>query len=159
MITQSELKSVAHYDEQTGVFTRRTSKGGFHIGTPMGRTDTYGYKQLSIAGKAYLAHRAAWLYVNGEWPKDEIDHIDCNPLNNAIANLRESTRKGNVENVVRARKTSLTGVLGISPKDGKYQVRIGHNRKQYYIGFFNTKEEAHDAYVVAKRKLHEFNTL
>jgi len=159
MISQSELKAVALYDELTGVFTRLTSVGGFRIGTPMGRTDSYGYRQLTINGRSYLAHRAAWLYVHGEWPKDEIDHIDCNRSNNAIANLRNSTRKGNVENVVKARKTSRTGLLGVTPKDGKYEAKIGHNSKTHYLGFFDTKEEAHAAYVCAKRKLHTYNTL
>ena len=88
MITQIELMSVARYDATTGVFTRLTSAGGFHVGTEMGKTDTYGYRQLTINGRSYLAHRMAWLYVNGEWPKGQIDHIDGNNQNNHPDNLR-----------------------------------------------------------------------
>lgn len=159
MISQTDLKTLAHYDEVTGVFTRKTSRGGFHIGTPMGRHDTYGYVQITLRGSSYLAHRLAWLYVYGVWPDTEIDHINCIRNDNSITNLRKASRQGNNQNIKTHRITNTCQMLGASPKDGKYQARISYNRKQYYLGFFNTKEEAHSAYVEAKRKLHLFNTI
>lgn len=159
MITQSDLKSIAHYDEQTGIFTRLTAAGGFHIGTPMGKTDTYGYRQLTIRGSSYLAHRTAWLYVYGEWPTDEIDHIDGDRSNNAISNLRIVQRKGNNQNIKRSRVTNTIGVLGVSRSGKKFIARINTEGSQIHLGTFNTPEEAHDAYLQAKRKFHEANTL
>jgi hypothetical protein len=159
MITQSDLKSVAHYDETVGLFTRTTSAGGFHIGTVMGKTDSYGYRQLTIKGCSYLAHRAAWLYVYGVWPSDEIDHIDGNRSNNAIANLRIVARKGNNQNIKRSRITNAIGVLGVSKSGRRFTARINANGEQLHLGTFDTTEDAHDAYVTAKRSLHESNTL
>lgn len=159
MLTQLELMSVAQYDSTSGIFTRLTSAGGFHIGTVMGRTDTYGYKQLSIAGKAYLAHRAAWLYIYGEWPSDEIDHIDGNRSNNSIFNLRIVPRKGNNQNIRRSRITNKTGVLGVSPSGRKFTARINFGGNQIHLGTFNTPEDAHSEYVRVKRLVHDANTL
>ena len=159
MITQIELMSVAHYDATTGVFTRLTSAGGFHVGTEMGKTDTYGYRQLTINGRSYLAHRMAWLYVNGEWPSGEIDHIDGNRSNNSIINLRVVPRMGNTQNIKSSRVTNILGILGVSRSGKKFISRINTQNGQIHLGTFNTPEEAHDVYVEAKRKLHSFNTL
>lgn len=159
MITQSDIKSVAHYDEQTGIFTRLTSAGGFHIGTSMGRTDTYGYRQLNIQSRSYLAHRAAWLYVYGEWPTDEIDHIDGNRSNNAISNLRIVKRQGNNQNIRKSRVTNIVGVLGVSRSGKKFTARINADGSQVHLGTFNTPEEAYESYLQAKRKFHVANTL
>lgn len=159
MITQSDLKSITYYDKNTGLFTRLTSAGGFHVGTVMGRTDSYGYKQLTIRGQSYLAHRIAWLYVYGVWPTNEIDHIDGNRSNNAITNLRVVARKGNNQNIKRSRVTNTVGVLGVSKSGKKFTARINSNGEQFHLGTFDTPEKAHEAYIVAKRKLHEANTL
>ncbi|MDD0156969.1 HNH endonuclease signature motif containing protein, partial [Shigella flexneri] len=62
-------------------------------------TISYGYNAINIDGVRYFAHRLAWLYVYGEWPKQEIDHIDRNRRNNAISNLRDVSRVVNALNV------------------------------------------------------------
>jgi hypothetical protein len=159
MITQSRLKELYQYSPDTGEFIRLTSAGGYKKFTVAGSIDTYGYAQVSIDGKKVLAHRLAWLYMHGSLPKDEIDHKNGNRADNRIDNLRESDRQSNNHNSRIARKTSESGVLGVSKKDGKFQARITLNRKQIYLGFFNTKEEASEAYVTAKRKLHSSCTI
>ena len=93
LLTQESLKELLIYDTSTGEFVwtkqipgRRKRK----VGTI--RPD--GYVMIHIVGKFYLAHRLAWLYINGEWPEGEIDHIDRNPSNNAFANLRGANLYG-----------------------------------------------------------------
>ena len=113
---------------------------------------------VRIEGVGYLAHRLAWKYCYGDWPKGIIDHIDGSALNNAITNLRDATYKVNGQNKKTATRRSKVGLLGVSPQSGGrcgYRARIDGN----YIGLFATPEEAHEAYLQAKRKLHEGNTL
>jgi hypothetical protein len=154
MITKAKLQSLYNYSAETGEFVRLTSAGGYIKNTIAGSTDTYGYRQLSIDWKKVLAHRLAWLFVYGALPDGEIDHINGNRSDNRIINLRLSSRSVNTQNIRLARKTSITGVLGVSPQGMKFQARINSNGKQRHLGTFQTKEEAHEAYLVAKRIEH-----
>ena len=54
------------------------------------------YQRITIGGYDYYAHRLAWFYVYGEWPVNELDHIDEDKENNAIDNLREATHAENL---------------------------------------------------------------
>lgn len=71
------------------------------------------YRSLRINNKAHLEHRVIWLIFHGCWPKDKIDHLDGDGLNNRIDNLREATQRENMHNQ-RLRRTSKTGVCGVS---------------------------------------------
>lgn len=113
---------------------------------------------VRIEGVGYLAHRLAWKYCYGDWPKGIIDHIDGNALNNAITNLRDATYKINSQNQKVANRRNKVGLLGVSAQSrGRrgYRARIDGK----YIGIFPTPEEAHAAYLEVKRKSHEGNTL
>ena len=87
-------------------------------------------------------------------PAVRVDHIDGNRANNAIANLRDVTRSVNHQNLRRARSDSAHGFLGVSPFFGKWKARITVNRVFQHLGVFDTPEEAHAAYLEAKRRLH-----
>jgi len=156
MLTQEYLKSILSYDPETGLFTDIKTK------KIIGKKYKSKYVFIYISNKNHYAHRLAWLYVHGNIPKNCIDHIDGIKYNNKISNLREATSAQNSQNIKKAHSSNKsTGLLGVHlRKDtGKFQVRIDINNKQKYIGNFKTKEEAHEAYVKAKRKYHEFNTL
>ena len=160
-LSQSELKKLLHYNPDTGVFTWLQSRGSVRAGTVAGCTRTWDRHPsvpISINNKKYKAHRLAWLYVHGRWPFDQIDHIDGNPLNNRISNIRECSHSGNQQNRT-LNKNSSTGYMGVSyhKRDGKYQARIKVNNKKKHLGYFDTPEEAYQAYVEAKAKLHTFN--
>ena len=156
-LTAQRLREVLHYDPETGIFTwikptsRRVKVGG-KAGTPW----LDGRIQLRVDGKICKAARLAWLYVTGEWPEHEIDHIDGNSANDRFANLRDVDRTTNQHNMRRANKNSKSGLLGAAwnPANRSWRARIMANGRVKEIGSFQTKEDAHEAYVIAKRELH-----
>lgn len=118
-----------------------------------------GYHRADIDHKTYSIPRIIWLYVHGRWPDGDIDHINCVRGDNRLANLREVPSLWNQQNKRRARSDSKTGLLGVQRVGRKFRANIQSNRKTVNLGYFATKEEAHQAYVVAKRQMHEGCTL
>lgn len=112
MITQSELKELLHYDPETGVFTWLISVSNVKTGA-IARDYSHGYLRVSIKGKRYYGHRLAWLYMTGEWPKHQIDHINHVRCDNRFKNLRCATNSENHKNTPR-RKDNKTGITGVS---------------------------------------------
>jgi hypothetical protein len=161
MLTQEQLKELLHYDLETGIFTWKVHRNHLaNVGDVAGGPNKGGYIQIVVAGHKLYAHRLAWLYVHGEWPPYQIDHIDGRRDFNAIANLRLATNAENGQNIKGARSHNPLGLLGAHLHEcGKYQARITVNRAQICLGVFTTPEEAHAAYVEAKRKYHKFGTL
>ena len=164
-LTQERLKELLHYDAETGIFTR--IKGGNGKNNNIG--DIAGYKrpddyiQICIDCKIYYAHRLAFLYMTGSWPVNEGEHKDNIRYHNWWDNLRDGNHSQNMQNQKKARRNNKsTGILGVtdSPnKDGSFRAQIGINGKTKHLGYFKTPIEAHEAYLSAKRELHEFNTL
>jgi hypothetical protein len=142
-LTQERLKELLHYDPETGVFTwikpaaRRTAKGAI-----AGHRNDDWYSQIGIEGNVYLSHRLAWLYVYGYFPENCLDHIDRNPSNNKISNLREISQQCNLRNTGNP-KNNKSGVKGVyfSTISGKWiaQVKVIGSVKRlgYYISFEN----------------------
>jgi hypothetical protein len=159
-ITIDYLKEVLIYDADTGLFTwiKRSSRADL-IGKVAGSRHSSGYISISIYNKKRLAHRLAWLYMTGKWPINHIDHIDGNRFNNTFANLRDVTRSENLHNVFKAKKNNKTKLLGVSAHQGKWRMQIRVNGSNMRISGFNTPEEAHQAYLEAKKKYHLSNTL
>ena len=112
------------------------------------------YRRIEIDGRAYLAHRLAWLVANGEWPAADIDHRDGRGLNNGGENLRDVTRTVNSQNRRAANKNSGCGFLGVSRNGKGWAGRIWVPPKLIHLGTFDTPQQAHSAYVEAKRRLH-----
>jgi hypothetical protein len=136
------------YDPHDGVFTWRTAKGRRKVGSPAGTLRKDGYLQIKVNGKMFLAHRIAWFLVHGEQPK-ELDHIDGDPSNNRIVNLRRASHSDNLANQRDRRATR-----GTRPsRNGKrYTARIVVDYKDIHIGTFDTEEEACAAYAKAARE-------
>ena len=155
-LSQGRLKSLLHYDPDTGVFTWKVSpssrvRPGDRAGSKNGR----GYIRIMIDTKHYMTHRLAWLYVYGVWPVDKIDHINGDSLDNRICNLREATQAENMQNITVS-ASNTTGYLGVSPVMSKYRAQIRVNCTALYLGLFDTPEQAHQAYLAAKAKFHKF---
>ncbi len=137
MITKSELKKLFHYDKYTGLFTRLvTVKHNAKKGSLAGSVNSCGYLLFRVNTKKYRAHRMAWLYVYGANPKNEIDHINGDKLDNRIENLRDITSMENSRN----RTTSINkfGVVGLSwcKKTKKFYSRITIKRKTECLGYY-----------------------
>lgn len=108
-----------------------------------------GYRSISVDRKIYMAHRLAWAFVYGEWPTLQIDHINRERSDNRIQNLRQATQRQNSANSGR-RRNNRSGFKGVSwaAHVGKWaaQCRRPDNGPRH-IGFFETPELAHQAYV------------
>lgn len=157
-----EFKSALSYDPETGLFTRLDRKSGKdRRGTIAGAIMRSGHIQIRVCGSLHYAHRLAWVYMTGEWPEAEIDHINGVPSDNRWSNLRDVCRTTNAQNLRKPKVTGRSGFLGVSlRKDtGRYQAFITVERKRKTLGCYATAEDAHAAYLEAKRQLHEGNTL
>jgi len=146
-LTQGRLKQLLHYDPLTGVFTRRMPSGNAHVGDIAGWRMPINYWGINLSGRQYYAHRLAWLYVYGEWPRDQIDHINGNKTDNRIRNLREANDQQNRRNMGLPR-TNTSGFKGVVwfRRDSRWRAQIMLAKKGIHIGYFDTKEEASAAY-------------
>ncbi len=154
MITQERLKDVLNYDSESGIFTwKKKTNRNILIGSVAGAGHSGGYITISIDGKRYYAHRLAWLYVYGTWPDSQIDHVDNNKINNKISNLRDVCAGLNSQNKIRCQRNNSTGMLGVArcSNSNKFAAYICTNGSKKYLGIFETKELAHQAYLKAKR--------
>lgn len=148
------LKEVLSYDKETGVFIWRSGAPRRLIGRVAGYVTHHGNRLIGVDGVMYFAHRLAWFYINGGWPKEEIDHKDLNKDNNAISNLREATHSQNGCNKSKLRENT-SGYKGVVRHQyGRWQAQIKHNKKMYYLGLFDDPKEAHGAYLTASKELH-----
>jgi hypothetical protein len=151
-LTAERLKELYSYDRETGLFTRLTSRNGSLAGSVCNRVSAEGYVVFSVDGRPYKAHRLAWLYETGAWPKFQIDHKDGCRSNNRINNLREASGSQNKANE-KLRKDNSSGFKGAKPHyGGKWQARIGINGKRVSLGYYATAAEAHEAYLAAARR-------
>jgi hypothetical protein len=145
MLTQAELKSKLHYNTETGIFTRFI-KYKNQI-KKAGSKQTNGYIYISINKIDYLAHRLAWLYVYGEFPKNQIDHINRIRDDNKISNLRESTQSENLMNIsISSHNTSGYKGVSFDKSKNKFMACIQINSRQIFIGRYKTAKEASIAY-------------
>ena len=137
MVTQERLKAVVKYDYKTGIFTWKTHKYSHRVGCVAGCVNGEGYVVLRVGDKLYLAHRLAFLYMTGEWPKKFIDHINAdnvpeaeNRVDNRWCNLREATNRTNLSNCKRHREGHAVGTHFLK-RTGKYQSTIEIGGKGY----------------------------
>ena len=155
MLTQSELKSFSSYDELTGKFTRtrKTSNNSKPVGCEIGRLHLYksrklAYKIFNYKGKQYQAHRAAWLYMTGDWPNKNIDHIDGDGTNNSWSNLREASNTENMRNC-KLKANNKSGTPGVywNKLQSVWHSQISNEGKHVHLGFYKDLEAA-----IASRK-------
>lgn len=154
-LTAECLREMLDYDRDTGIFNWRVSpsrnvKAGARAGTNKG---SWGYVEIRVKGRIYGAHRLAILHVTGEWPTELVDHRNGVRTDNRYANLRCCTNAQNVQNSC-VKSSSATGVKGVGRMDGKYRAEIKANKKRYWLGDFETLEEAKRAYNAAASTLH-----
>ncbi len=138
-LTQEDLRGRIIYLSGSGKFYNAIT--GYEVGN--NKRGIYSY--IEVRGRKYLAHRLAWLYVYGQWPHSLIDHIDGNPRNNEISNLREATDVENHQN------TKCRG-FHFCRRNQKYRAQITIEKQRRYLGYFDTPEQARAAYEAASQQ-------
>lgn len=147
MITLEDALSLVNYDPSTGEFTWNKPRPKCTPGSRAGSVTRYGYLKICLNHKNYMAHRVAWLIVNGEWPKSELDHINGNRLDNRICNLREATPHQNQANK-GMRSDNTSGVKGVTwdKSRGKWMAAISFYGRHVFLGRYSTINAAEKAY-------------
>jgi hypothetical protein len=136
-ITALELRERLQYDPNTGRWVwLKTSRAGF-VGKPAGSLDAKGYWVIKINGQSYKASRLAYLYMTGEWPEDEMDHINRTSWDDCWTNLRPATR---TENNLNRDYTGVTGHKCIYYREqyNRWIVQI----ENIYVGSYVTLDKA-----------------
>lgn len=168
-LTPDYLRSLFDYNPDTGKFLWRerplshfVSKRGcstwnaHHAGAEAFITkSSNGYLMASVDKRRIKAHRAAWAIHHNELTDQIIDHINGDPLDNRITNLRLASPADNSRNQ-RIRRDNKTGLKGVyfHRAAGKYGAQIAVNGKPKHLGLFDTPEAAHESYCKAAKEMH-----
>lgn len=142
------------HDVRGGPWNRIYNRAGEEL--KQGR-DRGGYLSVHVGPRKCMQHRIVWAMAHGEWPPDEIDHINGDHGDNRLENLRVVTPSENMHNLQGPRKDNTTGYLGVtraSRGSSKFIAQIVLHNKHRYLGTFSTPEEAYQAYMAAKRVMH-----
>jgi hypothetical protein len=165
-LTAERARELLAYESETGrLLWKVRSAHRVQVGDIAGYVDATsgGYLRVRVDGARYGAHRVVWLLVHGRWPDDGlvIDHVNGNPADNRLCNLRLVTPAVNAQNQRHARRGTISGLLGVrfQRRGGTWVASIKSAGKATHLGNFATAELAHQAYVEAKRRLHEGCTL
>jgi hypothetical protein len=150
-LTAENLRERLHYNPETGLFTWLKPPKCTWISKTAGSTKDR-YVRIFLYGESHHAHRLAWLYVYGEWPKKDIDHINRDGRDNRMANLRLASRSENLGNTT-ARKNNTTGFKGVCRHQSRFRAMIKKDGVLQHLGVFDTPQQAHAAYREAAREL------
>lgn len=166
MLSREQLLNTLRYIPETGDFIRLMKTSSRAVtGLLNPRPNHKGYLPLRLNGKIYLLHRLAWFYSYGVWPTGQLDHIDGNPANNKLSNLRDVSSQENSWNRRRPSHHNSTGYLGVArvkykgTSPDRFKAAVVINGVRTRIGTYLTPEEAHENYVKVKRQLHSTCTL
>lgn len=102
-------------------------------------------RNVKLHDKSYRIHRVIWAIVHGKWPKDQIDHINGDPSDNRIENLRVVSNRENCSNRYIHRHGHLVGTH-LRKDTGKWTSKITIGKKVLNLGCYLTAQEAHLAY-------------
>lgn len=157
-LSLDRVRECLDYDPPTGIFTwRKRTSNRIRVGGVAGVKAVNGYIYIALDDYRLLAHRVAWFYVYGEWPKEQLDHINRDRADNRLANLRPASMSENACNGI-LRSTNSSGFRGVSldkrKTKKKWLAQIVKDGKQHCVGYFSSKEEAADAYREAAKRLH-----
>ena len=147
-LTQDLLHELLDYDGSNLIWkvNRGTNKTKGEIA---GCTRKGGYRRIAINKRKYQAHRLLWIYHYGSIDKDlDIDHINGDKRDNSIENLRLITHQENHFN----RTTAKGYCWNKAAKKWRAQIQVDY--KKITLGFYNTEQDARNAYLQAKAMHH-----
>lgn len=157
-ITADLLRDLLDYDPETGAFTWKVRNGICFPGDKAGAVNKHrGYEYIGLANRRLLSHRLAWLYVYGEWPEGQIDHINRVKTDNRIANLRLATQSENGQNtkLSRSNKSGHKGVIWYK-RDQNWRAFLTIEKKVLHLGYFQNLDDAVAARKAAEAQYHPF---
>ena len=154
-MTQKDIKATFDYNPDTGVCTWKEYRLKAAPGEPIDERYVYsdGYIVISFKGKAQMLHRLIWVWMTGEWPENQIDHLNGDKMDNRWENLRDVTQYQNLCNKSAYAKESPEPP-GVTKKGNKWVAILTVNKTQMKLGSFNSPEKAHNAYLQAKVLFH-----
>jgi HNH endonuclease len=155
MIDIQTLQEILSYDPKTGdLFWKIKMSDKATPGKKAGTRTTTMCVDITIFGHRLKAHRVAWAIHTGMWPIKNIDHINGNPRDNRIENLRDVSQRENTQNLYRAKSHNKVGLLGVVRDKKNFAAKIVVNGSRIHLGNFSCASAAHDAYLTAKKKYH-----
>ncbi len=155
-LTQKRLHEILRYDPETGDWIWLISiNAKVSEGDAAGTITVHGYRIITLAGVKYRAARLAFLYMTGAWPEKEVDHINRCKLDDRWDNLRDVSRSENQLNR-DVQINNSSGVRGVhwDTRSGKWAAQVKKDNAVYFIGYFDTLEEASVARDLAATELH-----
>jgi hypothetical protein len=139
MLNQQEAHRLWRYD-QGRLYWKVKPSGNVRLGAEAGCVHGNGYREVSINRNTYGIHRVVFLMFHGFMPP-KIDHIDNNPLNNRVENLRAATHSSNGWNR-RMGSNNSSGVKNVHRDNGRWVVTLHRNNKRHYYGRYYDIAEA-----------------
>lgn len=154
MIDIGTLQNKFHIDPSGELRRKHLLNNGKDRDIPGSINKFSGYRYIKIGNKSYSFSRIAFAVQHGYFP-EEVDHIDGNPLNNNILNLRPCTHKQNSRNrkIHKNKKLPFKGVYQARECKNTWYAAITISGIYYYLGSFNTIEEAAVAYDMKAKEL------
>lgn len=154
-LQQSELKKLLHYCPETGVFTWKLSQGTVKKGSAASSVNARGYPRIGVNGKMYTQHRLAFLYMEGEFPPDGVDHINGIKEDNRWSNLRKASQRENGKNT-KLGHNNTSGVSGVSyeRKSNSWRARISVDGVRLSLGNY---KHFFDAVAARKSAENKYN--
>lgn len=112
------------------------------------------YWVIRLDGRTLKRGHLVFFIANGKWPEPVLDHRNGDSLDDRLDNLREATITQNAWNhQKRAKREPLP--MGVRrTKLGRYQARLGFNKRSISIGIFATAESAADAYRAKRKEMY-----
>ena len=146
MLTQEDALSLFEYNPDSGYLIWKTNIGRGRKRKRAGTKHIEGYRSITVRGFRLLEHRLIWLFVYGNFPEGDIDHINGIRDDNRLINLRNVSRNHN--------NLNRSGDIGVCfySRDSIWVAYIGVNYMKIHLGRFKTKEEA----VLARKNAEEF---
>lgn len=162
-LTAGYVRAILDYEPETGLFKWKyraerpkewnTRRAGKPAGGRNGPDSPV--MVIRIDDNLYCLHRLAWLYMTGEWPKGEIDHINGNPTDNRFKNLRDTTHSQNMQNRSTPSNNS-SGFVGVRYRahHKKWEARVYRDKICVWHAYFASAQEAANARNIALEEVH-----
>ena len=150
------VRGLFDYEPSSGHLIWRVAPGGRgRRGAVAGTLDSDGYVVVRYRGRGYKAHRLVWLHVYGVWPEGIVDHINHDRADNRVENLRVVDPLVNANHLSPSLRRGRSGERNVSwySQYRKWKVMIQHNYRVYFVGYFDSVEQAKAAAALARQNL------